>query len=125
MELREIKLSIKFVSIVRELNAFWIILKGFSWTKEELNALLLKRSAQLFEIELRDNDRGRFTLSNRRKTTFMRTLKNNVPEQKRSFLTSILSVFRRAKNGTGKLKQKRKLGFWKKPIAKNVFHKIE
>ncbi|MBT5402830.1 MAG: hypothetical protein HOL28_05230 [Crocinitomicaceae bacterium] len=125
MKLKEIKLSFKLVSILSEINAFWMLLKGFSWTKEEVNALLLKRSAQLFDIKIIDVEGSRFTLSNRRKARFMRSLKNNLPKNDRKYLTKIFMLFKRTKRKKSMDKRIQKFASESNPFHKNVYHKIE
>ena len=125
MKLKEIKLSFKLVSILSEINAFWMLLKGFSWTKEEVNALLLKRSAQLFDIKIIDVEGSRFTLSNRRKARFMRSLKNNLPKNDRKYLTKIFMLFKRTKRKKSMDIRIQKSTTESNPFHKNVYHKIE
>ena len=125
MKLKEIKLSFKLVSILSEINAFWMLLKGFSWTKEEVNALLLKRSAQLFDIKIIDVEGSRFTLSNRRKARFMRSLKNNLPKNNKKYFVKFFALFTRTSSVISKDKRIRKQVSKSNPFIKNVYHKIE
>ena len=125
IELKEIKLSFKLMNILAEISAFWILLKGFSWTKEEVNALLLKRSAQLFDINLIEVDGRRFTLSNRRKKRFMRSLKNNLPKNNKKYFVKFFALFTRTSSVISKDKRIRKQVSKSNPFIKNVYHKIE
>ncbi len=96
MELREIELSIKLPDIIHELQLFIYALKNFSWTRSELNQLLLTRAEKLFDVP-KSSEKTRVNIRKHKKLEFMRSVQNQQYVKKRSMRNYIVGIFVRPK----------------------------
>lgn len=117
MQLKELTLSDRLTTLLKEIILFANTLRQFSWTRQGINNYLLSRSARLFDIQLHHSQlAGRVT---KQKRKIMRSLKYQTTVKKRSLLAYVRELFRPKSSSGGEIQQRRRRPR-ENPFSRNV-----